>query len=269
MNNSLFDVKGGKCMNKVAVITGGGAGIGKGIVLKLAREGYDIGVCDLRPEVLETIKPEVEALGVRCETAVCNVAEQADVKAMMDKFYKAFGRIDVLVNNAGICPIRGLFDLTPEGVMKVFQINVLSMILTTQIAAKYMMEQGGGRIVNACSQSGYRETAATIEYGMTKWGIRGMTRCMAAALAPHNITVNAYCPGKVWTEMQEEITRQVCEAHPEITPEQYKASLYKDIPLQRLQTVEDIANLVYFFVGPTGDNITGQCILVNGGQVMC
>lgn len=254
---------------KLAVVTGGGAGIGKAIALKLAKEGYSIGICDIRLEVLEAVKNEIEALGACCETTVCDVTNKEQVTAAMEGFHNAFGRIDVLVNNAGICPLHTFNDITYESFTKTFQINVISMILCSQVVVGYMKAQGGGKIINACSQSGFRETASTIEYGSTKWAIRGMTRCMAVALAPDNINVNAYCPGTVWTEMQDHIVAQVIERNPSLTKEQYQASVTNNIPLHRFQTMEDIANLVYYFASPAGDNVTGQCWMVNGGQVMC
>lgn len=254
-------------MNKVALITGSKTGIGKGIALRLAKDGYDIAINDLKEDGLDEVKKEIEALGVRCEYYVADVSNEEQVNEMFDKLIKDYSRLDVLVNNAGICPIRTMDKVSKENMMRTFDINVVSMMLCANKASMIMIKQGKGKIINAASQSSFRETPITFEYTTTKWAIRGMTRAMAASLAKYNITVNAYCPGTVITPMQEAIAENTAKLM-NVSVDDVRKVQTNSVPLGRLQTVEDIAGLVSFLASDDSDNITGQNILVNGGQVM-
>lgn len=252
---------------KVAFITGAAVGIGKGIALRLAKEGYDIAINDIDAQKLAMTKSEIEALGVICHSYQADVSDETAIKSMFSSLMNDFGRLDVMVNNAGICPIRTMDQVTVDNMKKTFDINVCSMMMCSQLAASIMIKQGSGRIINAASQSSFRETPVTFEYTTTKWAIRGMTRAMAASLAKYNITVNAYCPGTVLTPMQDQIASMTAKVM-NASLEEVRAYQEKSIPLGRFQTVEDIAGLVAFLASDDAKNITGQNILVNGGQVM-
>jgi meso-butanediol dehydrogenase / (S,S)-butanediol dehydrogenase / diacetyl reductase len=252
---------------KMALVTGAGAGIGRAIALQLARDGFGLAVNDVRAEHAVRVSSEIQDKGFQSIAVAADVSNAAQVNKMVDKVMETYGRIDVLVNNAGICPIRTLFEITAENMLNTFNINVISMLLCTQAVARHMIKQGGGKIINAASQSAFRQSANTLEYGASKWAIRGFTRSLALSLAPHNITVNAYCPGTVYSEMQAKIIEKI-SASKGITPEEYKARVIKEIPLGRLQPVEDIAAFVSFLASDSANNITGQNMLINGGQVM-
>ena len=171
----------------------------------------------------------------------------------MDRIFAAivqdFGCLDVLVNNAGVSPIRNFEDITPESLEKTFKINVVSQMICAQRAAKIMKKQGGGKIINAASQSAFRVAATGIEYGTTKFAVRSMTLGMTAALAPYNIIVNCYCPGYVPTPMQQKIAEDASKAL-NVTEDQVTAAKKSKIPLSRfLDPEEDIGALVSFLAG--------------------
>ena len=254
--------------NKVAVVTGAGSGIGREIALQLAKDGFDLTINDIRLDDIQNVAKEVEAFGVKSMIAIADVSNEEQVNKMMDDTFATYGRLDVLVNNAAICPIRSLFDIEPEGMLKTFNVNVVSVLICVKAAAKYMMKQGKGKIINAASQSAFRQVEDFMEYNASKWAVRGFTRSLALYFGKYNITVNAYCPGIVDSDMQKNLMENVSKIK-NISIDEYKEAALGIIPLGRFQTAEDIAKLVSYLASDAADNITGQNILVNGGQVMC
>ncbi len=252
---------------KAALVTGAGAGIGRAIAIRLAKDGFGVAVNDVRPEKASQVSAEIRDRGFPSIAVPGDVSDAGQVNDAVDKAMGAFQRIDVLVNNAGICPIRPLFEITAEDMLSTFKVNVVSMLLCTQAVSRHMIRQGGGKIINAASQAAYNQSSTGLEYGASKWAVRGLTRSLAISLAPYNITVNAYCPGVVYTDMQVSIIEKV-SAIKGITPEEYKAMKTGDIPLGRLIPIEDIAAFVSFLASDGADNITGQSMLINGGQIM-
>jgi len=255
-------------MRKVALVTGAAVGIGKEIALKLASEGFDLAVNDLKEELLADTISEVKALGVDCIAAAGDVSSEEQAKEMYGKIASHYGRLDVLVNNAGICPIRTIKDVTTEQMERTYNINVVSMLVQAKEAVSLMKNQPeGGVILNAASQSSFRETPVTFEYTTTKWSIRGLTKVMAQSLSGYNIRVNAYAPGTVLTPMQDEIAKKTSkEMHvPAFLVRKFQL---KSQALGRFQTAEDIANQVAFLASDDAKGINGQVLLCNGGQVM-
>lgn len=253
---------------KVAVVTGGGTGIGRAIALRFAAEGYFVAVNGRHRENAEETARLAEAAGGRAEAYTADVSQNGQVRKMMRRIVEARGRVDVLVNNAGVCPMRNFEDITPESFEETMRINLFSMYYCAAAAAESMKAAGGGRIINAGSQSSFRQSPQTVEYATSKWAVRGLTRTLAAALAPYNITVNAYCPGTVLTPMQKKNSKKRGEMFG-ITEEAYLQKRFSEIPLGRPQTEEEIAAFVSFLASPDANSITGQCIMINGGQVMC
>ena len=253
---------------KVAVVTGAGSGIGREIALRLAKDGFDLTINDIRAEYLQNVAKEIETIGVQCFTAIADVSNEAQVNKMMDDTFEKYGRIDVLVNNAAICPVRTLFDIEPEAMLKTFNVNIVSILICVKAAAKYMMKQNKGKIINAASQSSFRQVEELLEYNASKWAVRGFTRSLALMFGKYNITVNAYCPGIVESEMQDNLMEKVSEIR-NISVEEYKEITRGVIPLGRFQPAEDVAKLVSFLASDAADNMTGQNIMINGGQVMC
>lgn len=253
-------------MKKVALVTGAGAGIGKSIALRLAEDGFNLVVNDLK-STGDTVA-EVKARGVDCIEALADVSNEEAVAAMYKKVMDHYGRLDVLVNNAGICPIRTIDEVSAKNMETTYNINVVSMFINAKEAAQIMKEQPeGGKIINACSQSGFRETPVTFEYTTTKWSIRGMTKAMAQSLAKYGISVNAYCPGTILTPMQDRIAKQTSK---EMHVPAFAVRKFQKLsqPLGRFQPVEEIADMVAFLASDRSDGINGQNILCNGGQVM-
>jgi meso-butanediol dehydrogenase/(S,S)-butanediol dehydrogenase/diacetyl reductase len=252
---------------KAIVVTGAGQGIGRGIALRLAKDGANIGLVDLKAEKIEAVRQEVEALGVRVATFTADVSKRDDVYAAIDHAEKALGGFDVIVNNAGIAQVKPLAEVLPEDVERIFRINVDGVLWGIQAAAKKFIEGGRkGKIINASSIAGHDGFAMLGVYSATKFAVRALTQAAAKEYASHSITVNAYCPGIVGTDMWVEIDERFSELTGAPKGETYKK--YVDgIALGRAQTPEDVAALVAFLASEDSDYITGQAILTDGGIV--
>lgn len=253
---------------KVALVTGAGAGIGRAIALRLAADGYWVAVNGRRAENVEETVNMILAAGGQAKAYVADVSVEQQVNDMVRQILEEKGRIDVLVNNAGICPMRNFEDITAESFEETIRVNLFSMYYCTAAVVDSMKALGGGRIINAGSQSSFRQSPQTVEYATSKWAVRGLTRTLAASLAKYNITVNAFCPGTVLTPMQEKNSKKRSEMFG-ITVDEYYEKRFSEIPLGRPQSEEDMAAFVSFLASPAAGNMTGQCVMINGGQVMC
>ncbi len=252
---------------KTIVVTGAGQGIGRGIALRLAKDGASIALVDLKADKLEAVRREVEALGAQATTFTADVSKRDDIYAAIDHAETALGGFDVIVNNAGIAQVKPLADVMPEDVERIFRINVDGVIWGIQAAAKKFIARGHkGKIINASSIAGHDGFAMLGVYSATKFAVRALTQAAAKEYASHGITVNAYCPGIVGTDMWVEIDERFSELTGAPKGETYKK--YVDgIALGRAQTPEDVAALVAFLASDDSDYITGQAILTDGGIV--
>lgn len=252
---------------KVALVTGAAQGIGKAIALRLAKDGADIALVDLNREKLAAAAAEVRALGRRAVTFVADVAQLAQVTEAVAYAQAELGGFDIMVNNAGIAQVQPLLDVTPEEVDRIMRINVQGTLWGIQAAAKSFKARGQkGKIINACSIAGHDGFALLGVYCATKFAVRALTQSAAKELAADGITVNAYCPGVVGTDMWVEIDKRMAEvtgAEPGAT---YK-KFVDGIALGRAETPEDVAGLVSFLAGPDADYMTGQAPLIDGGMV--
>jgi len=259
----MYDLTG-----KVAIVTGGARGIGRAISLRLAAEGADVAIVDVDPEGAKETAREVEALGRRSLPLKVDVTSAAEVAEMVRRTAEELGSLDILVNNAGIQYIATLLETTEEQWERIFAVNVRASWLCAKAVAEYLVERGkGGRIINASSRAG--KTASTLPIGAyvaTKHAVIGLTRQLALELAPHGITVNAYCPGIVDTPMWELIDREVARRRG-VPVGSVKAAMVAAIPLGRIQQPEDVANLVAFLASSESGYITGQSMNVEGGLV--
>ncbi|HXW99742.1 MAG TPA: glucose 1-dehydrogenase [Candidatus Acidoferrales bacterium] len=249
----------GKLDGKVALVTGAARGIGREISLTLAREGADIVANALNAPNLETLKAEVEKLGREAITAIADVSKKAAVEAMVDAAIREFGKIDILVCNAGITRFAPFLEMTEEDWDIVVDVDLKGTFLCGQAVAKHMVKRKYGKIVNISSASGVGARNHTMaNYAASKAGAINLSRVMALALGDYGINVNVVAPGVIKTEMG--LSRR--------TPEEWAAylELYKQqTALHRVGEAKDIANAVLFLVSDDSSFITGQVILSDGG----
>jgi NAD(P)-dependent dehydrogenase (short-subunit alcohol dehydrogenase family) len=259
---------------KVAVVTGGGSGIGRGIVLALAREGADIAIPDIHVLNAEKVADEVKAIGRRVLPMKTDVTSSADVKQMVDRTRDAFGKIDVLVNNAGMAAPPGMpfTNNTEEDWDRAFAVNTKSVFLTCKAIAPHFIERKAGRIVNIASIAGPLAAPTMPAYSVAKQGVITFTRVVAKELAAHRITVNAICPGVLWTDFWQKLAQHIADTNPAfkgMTARQVFDKRVGDIvPMKCEQEPEDIGNTAVFLASDEARYITGQAIMVDGGCVM-
>ena len=253
--------------NKVAVVTGSGQGIGRAIALRLAKDGFNVALVDIKLDKITAVAKEIAAIGRQATTITADVSQRDEVYAAIDKAEKDLGGFDVMVNNAGIAQVNALADVTPEEVEKIFKINVQGALWGIQAAAKkFIARSQKGKIISASSIAGHEGYAMLGIYSATKFAVRALTQAAAKEYASKGITVNAYCPGVVGTDMWVEIDKRFSETTGAQLGETYK-KFVGGIALGRAETPEDVANLVSFLSSPDSDYITGQAILTDGGMV--
>ncbi|MFC0141484.1 (S)-acetoin forming diacetyl reductase [Erwinia mallotivora] len=252
---------------KVALVTGGGQGIGKAIALRLAKDGFAVAVADYNSQTARQVADEIVTGGGKALAVTVDVSKRDKVFAAVEQARKELGGFDVIVNNAGVAPTTPIEEITEEMVDKVYDINIKGVIWGMQAAIKAFRAEGhGGKIINACSQAGHVGNPELAVYSSSKFAVRGLTQTAARDLAPAGITVNAYCPGIVKTPMWDEIDRQVSEAAGK--PLGYgTAEFAKRITLGRLSEPEDVAACVSYLAGPDSSYMTGQSLLIDGGMV--
>ena len=242
---------------KVALVTGASRGIGRAIALALSGKGYDLVINYAgAPTEAEEVKAAIEAAGGRAMIVHCDVSRAEDVAAMFDEIKKEFGRLDVLVNNAGITRDSLLVRLKEENWDAVIDTDMKSVFLTIKAAAPMMMKQRQGAIVNIASVVGITGNAGQINYSAAKAGVIGMTKTAAKELASRGVRVNAVAPGFIATAMTA------------VLPEKVKEDMIHSIPLGRMGQAEDVAHAVCFLVSDEAAYITGQVLTVEGGMVM-
>lgn len=243
-------------MDKVAMITGATRGIGKQIALTLANEGYNI-VLNYRTEndELKQLKNEIESKKVKCLTVQGDVTNFEDCKQMIESAIEKFGKVDVLVNNAGITKDMLLARMKEEDFKQVIDVNLVGTFNMTKNVISYMMKARNGRIINISSVVGIAGNAGQTNYSASKAGIIGFTKSLAKEVASRNILVNAVAPGFIETNMTDVLKQEV------------KDEIAKNIPLKRMGTPQDVANVVKFLASEDSSYITGQVISVDGGMI--
>lgn len=240
--------------DKAALITGGGRGIGATTALMLLAEGANVGVVDVNEAHMKKVFETAQARGYSLKTFVGDVSKKEQVESFMEAFVQIFGRIDILVNNAGIVINRPFFEKTAEDWMKTLQVNLIGVFLCAQAAARYMLRQKSGKIINISSIRGIEHCGreGVMDYSASKGAVINLTKTMAKELAPY-INVNAVAPGHTLTEMTEPL------------PQEVKQSMIEGAYLKRMAQPEDIAKAILFMASDDANFITGQVLLVDGG----
>jgi NAD(P)-dependent dehydrogenase (short-subunit alcohol dehydrogenase family) len=253
--------------DKVALVTGAGNGIGKAIALGMAAEGASVAAADID---LAAAQKTVETMAAHTNRALAIEADCGDVASidrMIARTVAEFGRLDIIVNNAGVTRYSFIMDLTEADWDRIHRVNAKGVFFCLQRAAKEMIAGGGGRIINIASIAGRGHAGSSnVAYAASKGAVMAMTMMAAHQLGPHNINVNAICPGMTMTELGERnaVGRAAARG---ITVAELQAEQQAGIPIRRANTPEDIAAMAVFLAGPGARNITGQAYNVDGGLV--
>ena len=246
---------------KAAIVTGGGRGIGRAISRRLAKDGLNIGILATRMDTAQEVAEEVRALGVKGIALECDVTDYSRVKTAVAGIHQEFGSIDVLINNAGI-DVAQSFTETDEALWdKIITVNYRSFLIACHICVPYMIKQQSGCIVSLGSDAGRIGNPGEVVYCGTKAAIMGSSKALARELARFNIRVNCVSPGPVHTELWDKL-------HEGEKGQKVTEAVKKLIPLGRLGTPEDVADIVAFLVSDNARYVTGQVLSVDGGLTM-
>jgi len=252
---------------KVALVTGGGQGIGRAIALRLAKDGANIAIVDVNEKKMDSVAEEVRAIGREATVFKADVTSRDEVFAAVDHAEIELGGFDVMVNNAGIAQIQPISEVTPDELDKIIQVNVAGVLWGIQAAAaKFKERKQKGKIISASSIAGHEGFPLLGVYSATKFAVRALTQAAAKEFASDGITVNAYSPGVVGTDMWVEIDRRMAEITGAKIGESYD-KFVGGIALGRAQTPEDVAAFVSYLAGPDSDYMTGQSPMIDGGLV--
>ena len=254
---------------KVAVITGSGDGLGKGIAQRLGKDGFRIVLSDINADTLAKTEAEFKAAGTPVTAFRGDVSRRDDQFALVRHAVDAFGRVDVFVNNAGIEDVMPLEKVAEADFDRVFDINVKGVLWGIQAAAEQMKKQGGAsvcKIINAASIAAHESYDLLGVYCASKHAVRALTVAAAKELARFKITVNAYCPGVAGTRMWDRIDEEMGKIHGWAQGEAFKR-FSSGILMGRPQEPHDVASLVHYLASPDSDYMTGQSVLIDGGMV--
>lgn len=251
--------------NKVALITGSGRGIGRAIALRLAKDGFNIVINDRNQSRANEVCEEIHQLGTKCISFPADVSRKEDVFRMVEETITQFGRLDVMVANAGILKVKPLLEIEKSDLDDVFNVNVHGVLYSIQAAAQAMIDlKIKGKIITASSIAGKRGSIYLAHYAASKAAVIGLTHTAARELAPYGITVNAYCPGVVHTEMWDDIDQSIGKLLNVSKGEVMKKRI-DEILLGRVEQPEDVANFVSFLASEDSNYMTGQSIPIDGG----
>lgn len=259
-----------RLLNQSAIVTGAGQGLGEHLALRLAQEGCDVLIADINAEKAESAAQKIAAetgrkvLGIRSD-----VSSAESCAEMAERAVSAFGKLDILVANAGILKAADITEMSPEDFRRVLDVNLTGYFLSAQAAARVMVGQKSGSIVQINSKSGKKGSFRNGAYAASKFGGIGLTQSIALDLAPHGVRVNAICPGNLLdgTLWQDSLFDQYAQTQG-LTREQVRAKYEGQVPLGRGATYADIAGVMVFLCSADAAYMTGQAINVTGGQEM-
>jgi meso-butanediol dehydrogenase/(S,S)-butanediol dehydrogenase/diacetyl reductase len=258
----------GRLDDSVCMVTGAGRGIGRGIAARLVAEGAAVCVADIDATAAQTVAGEIGQRDARAVAVGCDVGDRESVRGAIAETVDAFGRLDVLFNNAGISKTQHFLEITEADWQRIMRVNGLGVLLCMQEGAEQMRRQGdGGKIVNTASIAGKEGFPLFGAYCASKFAVIGLTHTGARALAADGITVNAFCPGVVETELWDQLDREFMDIGETERPGQSLEEFGAGILAGRLSTPDDIAGLAVFLASGDSDYITGQAINVDGGML--
>jgi NAD(P)-dependent dehydrogenase (short-subunit alcohol dehydrogenase family) len=249
--------------NRVAVVTGGAKGMGKGIALKFAKEGCDVVVNALHIEGAQQVADEIMAMGRKSIAIKADISNSTEVNAMVDQTIKKFGKIDILVNNAGGAGGGNIDTATEEDWDRTLAVNLKGAFLVCKAVVPYMKKARYGKIINLSSMGAVHPSVSVLSYHCAKAGIVGLTLNLAFELAPFGIYVNCIVPGPIDTPFWDSLTKGMS---PQQRQDFMSALAKKEVPLGRMGTPEDIAGPALFFASELSSYVTGDVMCVAGGQ---
>ncbi len=250
---------------KVAIVTGGGSGIGKAICRALATEGAHLVIADINEKAAQETRNELSAFGGQYLALKVDVRSESEVQRMVDETVRKFSHVNILCANAGVSTMNWVVDLTEEEWDYNMDVNAKGVFFCDKHVARQMIKQGqGGKIVNTASMAGKTGAILLAHYCASKFAVIGFTVSLADELAKYKINVNAVCPGFVETSMQERELQWEAKLKG-TTPEKIKANMVQMTPLGRIEKPEDVAKLVVFLTTAESDFMTGQAINITGG----
>lgn len=246
---------------KSAIVTGGARGIGRAIALRLGSDGANIGILDISKDEAAKTSEEIKKLGVGAMAIECDVTDYSDVKEAVEKVHKEYGSIDILINNAGTDVSKSFVDTDEALWDSLININYRTFLNASHVCIPYMIEQKSGNIVSMGSDAGRVGAAGELLYCGTKAAIMASSKALARELIRYNIRVNAVSPGPVHTDLWDKL-------HPGEKGQKVTEALSRVIPMRRLGTPEDVADVVAFFVSDASRYLTGQVLSIDGGLTM-
>ena len=253
--------------NQTVLITGASRGIGKGLAQRFASEGANLVLAANEDAILETAA-ELERAGANVVAERCDVTSKEQVERLFQRAVDAFGQVDVSIQNAGVITISKLEELSEADWDKIMDVNTKGVFLCCQAAAKHMVPRKSGRIINTASGQARRGFIYTPHYAASKFGVVGITQSLANELAPHGITVNAFCPGIIDTDMWAYNDAAWGKLMGDYKPGELMQEWVGNIPMKRVGKAGDVAGLVTFLASEDAAYITGQTINVDGGLFM-
>jgi meso-butanediol dehydrogenase / (S,S)-butanediol dehydrogenase / diacetyl reductase len=253
---------------QTAIVTGAGRNIGRAIALELADMGADVAVAEVDRATGERTAEEVRKRGRKALALPIDVTRLADLQAMADHTAAEWGRIDILVNNAGIHRSAHTADVTEDDWDRLLAVNAKGVFFATQAVLRHMVPARRGNIISIASMAGKMGLKTSLVYGITKAAVISMTKSLAVAHAGDGIRANCVCPGIVETDMIFQIDREAGEKLFGLKPGEYLKQRVEQIPLGRIETPEDVANVVGFLASGKSSYMTGQAINVTGGLIM-
>jgi NAD(P)-dependent dehydrogenase (short-subunit alcohol dehydrogenase family) len=261
----MFDLSKFSLKGKVALVTGGGRGIGKGISQGLAKAGASVVITSRKMNDLEATAAEIKAFGGEAFPLQSHLGKYEEIKKMVDAVLNKYGKVDILVNNAGASPAMGsVLDSDERLWDTIMNLNLKGLYFTSQAMANVMKKQKGGKIINIASIDGFKPEPGVSVYSVSKAGVRMITKAFAAELAQYNIQVNAIAPGPISTKM--------FDSHWfNLPPEQMKKEkeeIAKMVPLKRIGDPDDIAGAAVYFASDASNYTTGTVIVIDGGVLL-